>query len=44
MILALDTNIISYALKKKYGISEKLLQAVRTHVPLVVPPITIVKR
>jgi tRNA(fMet)-specific endonuclease VapC len=40
MILALDTNIISYALKKKYGINEKLLQAVRTHTPLVIPPIT----
>jgi tRNA(fMet)-specific endonuclease VapC len=40
MILALDTNIISYALKKKHGINEKLLQAVKTHIPLVIPPIT----
>jgi tRNA(fMet)-specific endonuclease VapC len=40
MILALDTNIISYALKKKYDINAKLLQAVRTHTPLVIPPIT----
>jgi tRNA(fMet)-specific endonuclease VapC len=40
MILALDTNIISYALKKKYAINEKLLQVVRTHTLLVIPPIT----
>ncbi|MDR0670224.1 MAG: PIN domain-containing protein [Treponema sp.] len=40
MMLALDTNIISYALKKKHGINEKLLMAVRVHTPLVIPPIT----
>jgi tRNA(fMet)-specific endonuclease VapC len=40
MIFALDTNIVSYALKKKYGITEKLIQAVKGYTPLVIPPVT----
>jgi predicted nucleic acid-binding protein len=40
MILALDTNIISYALKKKHGIDVKLVRAIDQNMPLVIPPMT----
>ena len=40
MIYALDTNIISYSIKKRYGINEKIRQVLIHKIPIVIPPIT----
>jgi tRNA(fMet)-specific endonuclease VapC len=40
VIYALDTNIVSYCIRKQYGVNEKIRQVLKNKITIVIPPIT----
>jgi tRNA(fMet)-specific endonuclease VapC len=40
MTYALDTNIISYCIRRQYGIAEKIRQVLKEQTPIIISPIT----
>jgi tRNA(fMet)-specific endonuclease VapC len=40
VIYVLDTNIVSYSIKKQYGVNEKIKQILKNKTTIVIPPIS----